>query len=45
MVYNVNGVKNLMYQITTGKKRKKRGTDLCIGQEEVVNDSVRKPWS
>ena len=40
MVYNVNGVKNLMHQITTSKKRKKLGTDLYIEQEEIVNDSV-----
>jgi hypothetical protein len=26
-VYNVHGVKNLMHQITSNKKRKKLGTD------------------
>ena len=40
MVYNVNGVKNLMHQITSSKKRKKLGTDLFIEQEEAIDDSL-----
>ena len=40
MVYNVNGVKNLMHQITSSKKRKKLGTDLFTEQEEAIDDSL-----
>ena len=40
MVFNVNGVKNLMHQVTTSKKRKKLGTDLYTEQEETFIDSV-----
>ena len=40
MVYNVNGVKNLMHQITPSRKRKKLGTDLFTEQEEAIDDSL-----
>ena len=40
MVYNVNGVENLMHQITSSKKRKKLGTDFFTEQEEAIDDSL-----
>ena len=39
MVFNVHSAKNLKYQVTTSKKRKRLAADLYTEQEEVVEDA------
>ena len=39
MVFNVHTAKNLKYQVTTSKKRKRLAADLYTEQEEAVEDA------